>query len=157
MPLIFRLLGGLLWVCCGWYGGRLRACAAAAHRRTLEECVQFTAQLSQEITFRKVSLDWLLRELKYRHDYPLLALDTAERMQDTVPPACLTAKERQLFTDCFSGLGRGTAAQEAQRLAYYGRQFELCAAQARTEEQQGMRLYPRLGTCLGAMLAELCM
>ena len=33
MPLIFRLLGGLLWVCCGWYGGRLRACAAAAHRR----------------------------------------------------------------------------------------------------------------------------
>ncbi len=126
--ILLRCFSSFCLIFCGWCAGDSVHQRAKAHLEALRQTLTLLEYLHREISFRRSDLRVLCRKLVQDG---LIPADTAS-LQSLEPFLALTLQEREIFSECFSGLGRLEAEQECRRLELYQAQF-----QARLQECEG--------------------
>ncbi len=152
---VLKFVGGCLLACCGGGIGWLLACQKRRAARQIEAFIRFLQYIRESIYYRTLPGAAVLAAAARYAEYSPFFPEGAAAFSQIQPPDCLCSA---LGGELHAGLSaleiapRQTACDTLDHLA------ELCRRTGQRVQEsacQAMRLYPRLGICLGSLIAIL--
>ena len=150
---MLRGAGAGLMVCAGLWLGREMARFWSARRCSLEACGALFQYLLDAVQYQRLPAEDILARLKREGDFAVFLPAECAALRQLVPPGGLTTRQAAHFSSCIRAFGRqgleGQCEQLRREIAYFAR----CAEGVREREKAAAAICPRVGLCVGMMLA----
>lgn len=149
--LVLKLIGGCLLVLCGAGIGWMKACRNQSLYRQIEAFVRFLQYIRESIHFRTLPGAVVLA-MAARHSDFLPFCGGAATFSQIRPPASLCALLSSEFPAAFAALETSPRQAACDTLDHLTELCRRAGDDAEESARRALRLYPRLGACLGFLL-----
>ena len=154
---MIKLMGCLMLAAAGYGAGAWRLAQQQRHLAALRQLYRLLGRVWDEIEFRALPTEQILRLLQGEPGFELLELDRCTALRSYALPELFSQEERAAFGPAFSGLGQGTSPESCRMLAYYQRRCLAFTERAEKNETKAKQLYRPFGLCTGLLVALLLM
>lgn len=153
IPLALKFIGGCMLTCCGGGIGWMAACRKKSGWRQIASFERFLQYLLDAIRFRHLPGSLVLGMASQHKDFAPFCPEHTVMFSQIRPPHCL----RVLFgSELQDGLHTMETASQQTVCDTLEHLCELCRrAELQAQETAGaaQRLYPRVGVCMGVLIA----
>lgn len=151
--LFLKFLGGCLLVCCGGGLGWTSACRIRATERQISAFIRFLQYLKESIQFRNLPGPVLLTMAARHPEFRSFCPEPPATFSGIRPPGCLRAALETELREGLELLEHAPAQNACDTLEYLTGLCRRECTRAQDSAYKAMRLYPRMGACLGLMAA----
>lgn len=155
MTVILKWMGLLLLVFTGFAAGMEYSKRVYSRLLFWNQLSQLLAYLEQEIFYRATPISQLFRDCQSSGLYTQLITAHGKGFGDVLLPEWLGREHSSGFQSFFQFLGVNTSEQFCQEVEYLMMVCKKEQEQAERRHQATCRLYPKLGLCLGGLVAIL--
>lgn len=151
--MLMRGTGAALLAAAGlWFGCEMARCWTQ-HRRTLEQTAALLQYLLDAVQYQRLPAKEILAGLRRRDGLSHLVPARCICLQDLPPPSGLTGEQRSHFTACIRQFGHQGVQPQCQQLRREITYFAGAAQALKERERTAAAICPRVGICIGMMLA----
>lgn len=151
--LFLKFLGGCLLVVCGGGLGWTSACRIRASERQMSAFIRFLQYLKESIHFRNLPGPVLLAMASRHPEFRPFCPVQPATFSGICPPRCLRSALGTELQEGLELLEHAPGQNACDTLEYLTGLCRQECARAQDSAYKAMRLYPRMGACLGLMAA----
>lgn len=151
--LFLKFLGGGLLILCGGGIGWTSACRKREIARKISDFERFLQYVLESIQFRSLPGAVVLHMASQRTDFAAFCAGPVSTFSQVRPPDCLDQDLTRELRDGLRTLETAPHQNACDTLAHMNEMCRHAGQQAQDAADRALRLYPRMGACLGMLAA----